>query len=82
MQILVILEMVCVVVTISIQQLMENVLKVRISFMHARNCVCKEVIFKSKFFFINKKGWLFDQYIDGEDPANYISKYGLKELEM
>lgn len=51
MQILVILEMVCVVVTISIKQLMENVLKVRISFMHARNCVCKEVLFKSKFFF-------------------------------
>lgn len=51
MQILLILEMVCVVVTISIHKLMENVLKVRISFMHARNCVCKEVIFKSKFFF-------------------------------
>lgn len=62
MQILLILEMVCVVVTISIQKLMENVLKVRISFMHARNCVCKEVIFKSKFFFslIRKVGYLIN----------------------
>lgn len=47
----------------------------------------QEIVFVKKLylnqrFFINKKGWLFDQYINGEDPANYKSKCGLKELEM